>query len=113
MDVLDYLPFFASIGNILFISTLPIYTDTDYKHYKVLYEYTPNSIRVLLYWAFLWSLIHMLIPTDRLNKALFKLKETRQDKLFYEEAKLSFFTDYDIENPHTREETLKKLIERS
>ena len=46
-----------------------------------------------------------------INSKLFKLKGEEEINLTYNEAKVNFSTDYDIENPVTRSQALDTLMD--
>lgn len=45
---------------------------------------------------------------EYINNILFPLDDDINEEISYREARLNFLTDYDIENPITRKEALKK-----
>ena len=58
------------------------------------------------------SLFHIVFPMEFLNKRLFPIKDEVTENQTFEEARLEFNSDYDIQNPITRPHALKASIRR-
>ena len=75
-------------------------------------ERVDNKLYEILVWVtFGISMIHILFPMDRVNKALFEIHDEVTESQSYDEARLTFNTDYDIQNPITHEHAVKELLE--
>ena len=59
--------------------------------------------------AFIGVLYTLILPVDFLNETLFPITKKEIPKVPYEEASISFMTDYDFENPMTRQECIDRL----
>jgi len=71
-----------------------------------------DTARSLIWLALAISLFHIFFPMSYLNKRLFKMKSSPCENQTFEEARLSFNSDYDIENPMTRKLAFRKHLER-
>jgi len=71
-----------------------------------------DTARSLIWLALAVSLFHIFFPMSMLNKKLFKVKSQACENQTFEEARLSFTSDYDIENPITRKLAFRRHLMR-
>jgi hypothetical protein len=69
-----------------------------------------GSVNALLLIGIIISLSNIFLPMEAVNECLFSVGEPHLETQTFEEAKLDFLTDYDIENPITRKKALKDLM---
>jgi hypothetical protein len=74
------------------------------------YDNLTGGTNILLIVALGISLVNIFLPMEHVNEAIFSVGEEHLETMTYEEAKLEFLTDYDIENPITRKKALKELL---
>jgi len=104
--MVEYLEWAActfAVGSIMYAYTLK--DSTDEFAFK-------DTARSLIWLALAISLFHIFFPMSVLNKKLFKIKSSPCENQTFEEARLSFNSDYDIENPMTRKLAFRKHLER-
>jgi len=71
-----------------------------------------NDISLLLAWITLGiSLFHIIFPMELLNKKLFPVEDLVTETQTFEQARIEFSTDYDIENLITRKKALKAFMQ--
>lgn len=102
LKALEWTGFMFSAGNLLFILTLH-----DSEGVSV-YTYMP---KLVVYGAILLSLLHLTLPMTYINAHLFHIPHEVAEDVPYDEARIDFPTDYDIENPVTCREGLYDFIE--
>lgn len=88
-----FLPIFG-VSNIFFYAYI---SDGDYNGWAIA--------------TFVISVLHAVLPMKEFNEKLFALPDPIPNNETYEEAKLHFVTNYDIENPATRAIARNELIE--
>lgn len=88
-------------GNAIFIYVL------DYSNGEALFK---DNTHTLLWITIGISLFHTIVPMAWLNRLVFKIKDQRPERGNYDEARFSFYTDYDIENPITRRVAISEFL---
>ncbi len=99
-EYLEWMTFMFSLGNILVIYSLQ-----DSNHTLAF----ADNAKMWGWITLIVSLIHIFFPMDYLNKKLFPIKDLVTENESYEEARVNFYTDYDIENPITKEKGLRSF----
>lgn len=94
LDLLDYSPF------LLGVSILFLYFYLKYFNIKNASEISTIGL-IFIYVGVGLSVIHILIPTDKINQRIFSPKKGMCEgyKPTYKEVEGNFNTDYDIANP--------------
>jgi len=104
--MVEYLEWAAATfacGNILYVFTLKDQFD----------EFAFNDTAKSLVWITLGiSLFHIIFPMEALNQKLFPIEDLVTETQTFEEARLGFPTDYDIENPLTHAKALRDYFKR-
>jgi len=98
---LEWMAFMIAAGNAIFIYVL------NYANGEPIFN---DSTTTLLWITVGISLFHTIVPMDWLNRSIFKIKDQRADRGNYDEARMSFYTDYDIENPLTRRIAISEFL---
>lgn len=98
---LEWMAFMIAAGNAVFIYVL------DYSDGEPLFK---ENTHTLLWITVGISLFHTIVPMDWLNRLVFKIKDQRPERGNYDEARISFYTDYDIENPITRRVAISEFL---
>jgi len=102
MRVLEWTGFVFAMGNLLFATTLKTFDDTS------VYS---NVYGIVVVGTIVLSLLHIIFPTERLNTEFFRVKLDSRINQPYDESRVLFPTDYDIENPVTCREGLQDFIQ--
>jgi len=105
-SMIEYLEWAActfAIGNIIYVFSLTNASD-DLAF--------PHEARIVIWITLGVSLFHIFFPMGLLNETLFPIKDEVTEHQTYEQARLEFQTDYDIENPVTRKKALKRYLRR-
>jgi len=71
-----------------------------------------DASRVLVWLTLGISIFHIYFPMEALNRKLLPVHQKACETKTFNEARLNFTTDYDIENPLTHTSALKKHIQR-
>ena len=96
LDYLDLFGFTFAVGNIMFTASL-LQSDGSLS-----YKQDMNNKNVM-YLTLGLSLLNILLPMKAINRKIWKPKrEIDQENENYDEARKTFSTDYDLENPITR-----------
>eukprot|EP00828_Plagiopyla_frontata_P011732 TRINITY_DN16520_c0_g1_i2.p3 TRINITY_DN16520_c0_g1~~TRINITY_DN16520_c0_g1_i2.p3 ORF type:complete len:160 (+),score=19.55 TRINITY_DN16520_c0_g1_i2:305-784(+) len=93
IDKLDYIFLLFGISNCLY----------DYMLFGSIY--TLNLVIAIL------GLIYLLLPLETLNQMLFALPDQAENEE-YKDAEISFDTDYDRENPVTKQAAMVKWLKK-
>jgi len=101
IEYLDWMVVAFSLGNIFFMANL-VSADGE-----IIYKTEYKAITIV---TLVIALIHILLPTGVINSRLLKVKSESVKTKTYHEARLNFYTDYDLENPLTRHQALDELI---
>lgn len=103
VESLEWAAFFFSMGNIACVFSLKDFVgDIAFSR-----ETTP-----MVWITFGISLFHIFFPMESLNTKLFPIKDLVTEIRSFEDARISFTTDYDLENPSTRKKALEQHIIR-
>ena len=101
IEYLEWVGFMYALGNLIF------YTNLQDSAGNMGIETTP---KYLIYVAMIFSLIHIFFPMQLLNEKLFPLIDEVTEFVDYEDARLTFLSDYDIANPVTSRKAIKELL---
>jgi len=101
IEYLEWVGFMFALGNLIFYTNL----QDSAGHMGI--ETTP---KYLIYVAMIFSLIHIFFPMQLLNEKLFPLVDEVTEFVDYDDAKLTFLSDYDIANPVTSRKAIKELL---
>lgn len=100
-DLLEYCAFFYALGNLVFSITL---IDSDEN------EALQDGFHLLIV-ALALSLANAFMPMESINEYFFPIEANIQEDMKFKKARLGYFlTDYDIENPITRQEAIKEFL---
>jgi hypothetical protein len=66
----------------------------------------PVPISISIWIIFGLAMIHFFLPTEKINKAIFDIPESVENKK-YEEVEEDLETTYSLENPATREDAIR------
>lgn len=102
LSVLEWTSCAFSIGNLLFILTLE-----DSSHLSVF----SNVSKIIVLLAIFLSLLHTFFPMDFFSSKLLRNQQASMDNKLYDDSRVQFPTDYDIENPVTSREGIRNFIE--
>jgi len=104
LEYLEWMAFTFSAGNVLFTYTLV--NSEGEKVYTGFHE-------VAVWFTMGISVIYALMPMDIFNETWFPIQKKKDKNLAmksFDEARLGFHTDYDVQNPITRQEAVEELI---
>jgi len=100
LEYLEWMTFMYALGNMLIVYSLE---DSDDR-------LAFRTVSKFWVWATLViSIFHVFFPMDKVNKKLFPIKDEVTENMTYDKARTEFYTDYDIENPITRERGLREF----
>jgi len=100
IEYLEWAGFMYAAGNAFFYYTLESSTGAAFGHAPI------------IVWAgIVISLINIVLPMGYLNSKIFKIEDEITEEETYDQVRLNFLTDYDIENPVTRKKGLAELRE--
>jgi len=102
LRLLEWVGFMFAIGNLLFAMTLKTFDGSSV---------FSNVYSILIVLTLMLSLMHIIFPLERLNAEFFRVKLDSRLHYTYDEARVLFPTDYDIENPVTCREGLQEFIQ--
>lgn len=102
LKTLEWTPFMLCAGSLVFIITLQDFSGS------LVYSDIPNW---LIFTPLALSILYVFIPTKRLNEFFFPIPHRAIEDQTYEDARVSFATDYDIENPVTCREGLNDFLQ--
>mmetsp|Transcript_17839 Transcript_17839/g.15586 ORF Transcript_17839/g.15586 Transcript_17839/m.15586 type:complete len:257 (+) Transcript_17839:1388-2158(+) len=97
-NLLEWSIFMYALGSIFFFLVL------QDKDERWVFNQIPGPVAIV---GFVIAIIYLSVPTDTINKKLFKVINETPDFPQYDEVKEDFFTNYEIENPVTRRHALK------
>jgi len=77
-------------------------------------SYTVNSSNTIVMLVTLGiALVHAFLPMRLINSALFKIRIYTSQTISYDEARVDFNTDYDLENPATKHQMFDEKLDGS
>lgn len=97
IEYLEWSTFIYALGNLLVVYSLDDHTGA------LAFRTVP---KIWAWLALVVSLVHIFFPMAALNEKLFDVVDEVTENLPYSKAKSYFLTDYDIENPISRDKAL-------
>jgi len=98
LEYLEWMTFMYAVGNLLIVYSLE--DSTDHLAFRTVPKFWVWATLIV-------SILHIFLPMDLINQKLLILKDEVTENLTYDKARFEFYTDYDIENPITRERGLR------
>ena len=101
VQLLRWMSFMFAIGNLVFIITLR--DDVEDR----IYDSMPKA---LIFIPIAFGILQIFLPMEKLNRFLFSVPNENSNHLSYDDARVHFPTDYEIENPITCRDGLHNFI---
>jgi len=102
LSMLEWTGFIFAVGNLLFMLTLE-----DENQSSIFSRISKTLVLLIIF----LSLFHTFFPMDFLSNKLLKSHQASIENKLYEDSRVQFPTDYDIENPVTSREGMRNFIE--
>lgn len=101
IEYLEWIGFMFALGNLIVFINLE-----DLQGRKAI----DTCSTTLIFLCLVASLIHIFFPMQLLNEKLFPLVDEVTEFIDYDEARLTFLSDYEIANPVTSRKAIKSLL---